>query len=30
VKHLKVTTTVNRFFHFVINKNYKMCPKRLF
>jgi len=30
VKHLKVTTTVNRFCHFVINKNPKMCPKRLF
>jgi len=30
VKHLKVMTTVNRFCHFVINKNHKMCPKRFF
>jgi len=31
VKHLKVTATVNRFCHFVINKNHKiMCPKRFF
>ena len=30
VKHLKVTTAVNRFCHFVINKNHKMCPKRFF
>jgi len=28
VKRLKATTTVNRFCHFVMNKNNKMCQKR--
>jgi len=28
VKRLKATTTVNRFCHFAMNKNHKMCQKR--
>jgi len=30
IKRLRATTTVNRFCHFVMNKNHKMCQKRSF